>query len=73
MTRATAVTAAVGVIVASAFALARAQQPAFADLLLTNGKIITVDERFTIAQAVAVGTSQEAGETWTSSCRASRR
>ena len=25
-----------------------------ADLVLTNGKIITVDERFTIAQAVAI-------------------
>jgi predicted amidohydrolase YtcJ len=44
----------------------RAQQPA-PDLVLTNGKIITVDERFTIAQAVAikgdrvvaVGTNQE--------------
>jgi predicted amidohydrolase YtcJ len=42
------------------------QQPA-ADLILSNGKIITVDERFTIAQAlairgervVAVGTNQE--------------
>ena len=31
----------------------RAQQAA-PDLILTNGKIITVDERFTIAQAVAV-------------------
>ena len=30
---------------------ARAQAP---DLVLTNGKIITVDERFTIAQAVAI-------------------
>jgi len=29
-------------------------QQAPADLILTNGKIITVDERFTIAQAVAV-------------------
>src|SRR5262249_15305837 len=29
-----------------------AQQPA--DLILSNGKIITVDERFTIAQAVAI-------------------
>src|SRR5439155_825228 len=28
-------------------------QPA-ADLILTNGKIVTVDERFTIAQAVAI-------------------
>src|ERR1700677_4694857 len=43
-----------------------AQQPA-PDLVLANGKIITVDERFTIAQAlaikgdriVAVGTNQE--------------
>src|ERR1700727_386745 len=43
-----------------------AQQPA-PDLILTDGKIITVDERFTIAQAVAikgdrivaVGTNQE--------------
>ena len=33
-----------------------AQTPAtaFADLVLTNGKIVTVDERFTIAQAIAV-------------------
>ena len=32
-----------------------AQQPARqADLVLTNGKIITVDDRFTIAQAVAI-------------------
>ncbi len=47
-------------------AIPHAQQPA-ADVVLTNGKIITVDERFTIAQAVAVrgerivavGTNQE--------------
>jgi len=46
--------------------LLRAQQPA-PDLVLSNGKIITVDERFSIAQAVAiqgdrivaVGTNQE--------------
>jgi predicted amidohydrolase YtcJ len=46
-----------------------AQQPA-PDLVLSNGKIITVDERFTIAQAlaikgdriVAVGTNQEVGQ-----------
>src|ERR1700677_2139630 len=46
-----------------------AQQPA-PDLVLANGKIITVDERFTIAQAlaikgdriVAVGTNQEIGQ-----------
>ena len=31
-----------------------AQQPQFADLILSNGKIITVDDRFTIAQAVAI-------------------
>lgn len=37
----------------AATALLRAQQPA-PDLILTNGKIITVDERFTIAQAVAI-------------------
>lgn len=37
-------------------AAAAAQMPAtpLADLVLTNGKIVTVDERFTIAQAVAV-------------------
>lgn len=47
-------------------ALPHAQQPV-ADVILSNGKIITVDERFTIAQAVAVrgerimavGTNQE--------------
>src|SRR4030095_9963527 len=30
-----------------------AQQPA-PDVILSNGKIITVDERFTVAQAIAV-------------------
>jgi hypothetical protein len=52
--------------IAGAAALLQAQQPA-PDLILWNGKIITVDERFTIAQAVAikgdrivaVGTNQE--------------
>ena len=39
--------------VSSASMLLRAQQ-AVPDLILTNGKIITVDERFTIAQAVAL-------------------
>ena len=34
-------------------AMVRAQQPA-PDVILSNGKIITVDDRFTIAQAVAV-------------------
>jgi len=42
----------VGVLVAMAVAV-DAQRPQ-ADLVLTNGKIITVDERFTIAQAVAI-------------------
>jgi predicted amidohydrolase YtcJ len=49
--------------------LLHAQQPA-ADLILTNGRIVTVDERFTIAQAVAVradrivavGSNQEVGK-----------
>jgi predicted amidohydrolase YtcJ len=55
----------VAITFASAAAL-RAQQAA-PDLVLSNGKIITVDERFTVAQAVAirgdrivaVGTNQE--------------
>src|SRR5258706_4553209 len=50
-------------------AVLRAQQPA-EDLILINGKIITVDEKFTIAQAVAVkgdrivavGTNQQIGQ-----------
>lgn len=42
----------VGVLVAIVSG-ARAQQPPV-DIVLTNGKIITVDERFTIAQAVAI-------------------
>jgi predicted amidohydrolase YtcJ len=54
------------VLLAAIPGLLPAQQPA-PDLVLSNGKIITVDERFTIAQAVAikgdrivaVGTSQE--------------
>jgi predicted amidohydrolase YtcJ len=32
----------------------RAQPPQVADVILSNGKIITVDDRFTIAQAVAI-------------------
>src|SRR5437867_3118149 len=64
MTRTTVVCALVAM--GTAGAMLRAQQPA-PDLILTNGKIITVDERFTIAQAVAVradrivavGTSQD--------------
>jgi predicted amidohydrolase YtcJ len=58
--------AAVLVSIFASHALLQAQQAA-PDLVLTNGKIITVDERFTIAQAVAirgqrivaVGTNQE--------------
>jgi predicted amidohydrolase YtcJ len=38
---------------AGATSLLRAQQPT-PDLILSNGKIITVDERFSIAQAVAI-------------------
>ena len=63
--------AVVGVVLTStaAVSMLRAQQPA-PDLVLTNGKIITVDERFSIAQAVAirggrfvaVGTNQEIGQ-----------
>jgi predicted amidohydrolase YtcJ len=41
------------VLVAIASALVVAQQTP-ADVILSNGKIITVDERFTIAQAVAI-------------------
>src|SRR6266550_6752433 len=56
-------------LVVCAAATVHAQQP-FADLILTNGKIITVDEKFTIAQAVAVkgdrivavGTNQQIGQ-----------
>jgi predicted amidohydrolase YtcJ len=48
-------TASIGAVVAlvAAIEVGHAQQPS-ADLILTNGKIITVDEKFTIAQAVAV-------------------
>jgi hypothetical protein len=57
-----------GAIVVAA-AILGAQQTA-PDLILSNGKVITVDERFTIAQAVAirgdrfvaVGTNQEVGQ-----------
>jgi len=52
--------------IVGAMAMLHAQQPT-PDLVLSNGKIITVDERFTIAQAVAIkgdrivatGTNQE--------------
>ena len=64
MTRGT-IAALAGVLAASAFSILSAQGAP--DLVLSNGKIITVDERFTIAQAVAirgdqvvaVGTNQE--------------
>src|SRR5215211_7161226 len=46
--------AGVAILAAATIApVVRAQQPT-ADLILTNGKIITVDEKFSIAQAVAV-------------------
>ena len=56
----------IALLLAIARAILTAQQPT-PDLILSNGKIITVDERFTIAQAVAikgdrivaVGTNQE--------------
>jgi predicted amidohydrolase YtcJ len=44
----------------AAFANMLAQQAA-PDLILTNGKIVTVDERFTIAQAVAVARDRIVG------------
>src|ERR1700730_7854996 len=68
MTRRTLNVTIIGVLFVAGGALSvlRAQQPAV-DIVLSNGKIITVDERFTIAQAVAirgdrivaVGTSQD--------------
>ena len=56
----------IGIVALLLTAVPYAQQPV-ADVILSNGKIITVDERFTIAQAVAVrgerimavGTNQE--------------
>jgi predicted amidohydrolase YtcJ len=64
MTRSTSVTTLIAVALAGAVSLLTAQQPASAqgsgaagspaDVIISNGKIITVDERFTIAQAVAV-------------------
>jgi hypothetical protein len=48
----------VGLLVAGAASVsmrsARAQGAITADLILSNGKIVTVDDRFTIAQAVAI-------------------
>ncbi len=64
MTRSTSVTTLIAVALAGAISLLTAQPPASAqgsgaagppaDVIISNGKIITVDERFTIAQAVAV-------------------
>ena len=63
--------AAVLCMAAGTFQILRAQQPVpgagAADLIFSNGKVVTVDDRFTIAQAiavksdriVAVGSSQE--------------
>jgi predicted amidohydrolase YtcJ len=76
MTRYMCQTVVAALLAFAAVAVVPAQQPASAqgsggagpaDLVLTNGKIITVDDRFSIAQAVAirgerivaVGTSQE--------------
>ncbi len=58
------------IIVLLALAKAAAQQ--VPDVILSNAKIITVDERFTIAQAVAikgdrilaVGTNQDIARRW---------
>ena len=44
---------AVALAIAGASMLVKAQQPV-ADMVLTNGKVITVDNKFTIAQAVAI-------------------
>ena len=45
---------AAGVVVGAACAVSLYAQPTPPDIVLTNGKIITVDDRFTIAQAVAI-------------------
>jgi predicted amidohydrolase YtcJ len=58
MTRRTLTVVVVGTLVAGAAAIsmlpAFAQGAITADLVLSNGKIVTVDDRFTIAQAVAI-------------------
>ena len=71
MSRRTLTVVVVGLLVAGAASVsmrsARAQGAITADLVLSNGKIVTVDDRFTIAQAVsikgnrivAIGTNQE--------------
>src|SRR5262245_31867636 len=54
MTSSTSKIALAGVLLVVAGAIfLRAQQPA-PDFILSNGKIITVDERFSLAQAIAV-------------------
>ena len=45
---------AAGVVLGAAWAVSLFAQQAPPDIVLTNGKIITVDDRFTIAQAIAV-------------------
>ena len=58
MTRRTLTAVGVGMLLAGAAAIsmrsAFAQGAITADLILSNGKIVTVDERFTIAQSVAI-------------------
>ena len=58
MTRRTLTVVVVGMLVAGAAAISMrsvfAQGAITADLILSNGKIVTVDDRFTIAQAVAI-------------------
>ncbi len=58
MTRRTLTVVVVGMLLAGAAAIsmrsAFAQGAITADLILSNGKIVTVDDRFTIAQAVAI-------------------
>jgi predicted amidohydrolase YtcJ len=46
--------AAVVFAITAAVTLLHGQQQPFADLILTNGRIVTVDDRFTIAEALAV-------------------
>src|SRR6185436_10249720 len=53
MTRCGQVLAGTMVLLIGVATAMRAQQPP-ADVILTNGKIITVDEKFTIAQALAI-------------------
>jgi hypothetical protein len=54
MQRRRATRAGFGVLVAIAGVVSLAGQEPAPDLILSNGKIVTVDERFTIAQAVAI-------------------